>query len=221
MLDRQAELADIHLDAAKRSNQRAREQIQAVLARIDHRLKEKDWRGNVGRVRTAFKERGGAAKLADLRADIRLRLLNDDSGLSATVAELSVATLDSAIKAASKGDLNEVVGHLRGIMDHALKGFESPEMGRQPIGLELPGVPRGKKTPRPPIGGGQDVKGWCVALGVCLAWAYSSLVASLIVCFAVPFCWCCFHLAALGTFAVHQLLCFAAFHGKCVEQGGP
>lgn len=199
-------MANIYRDAAKRSNQRAREQVQAVLARIDYRLKQKDWKGNVDRVRTAFKEHGGAAKLTDLRADIRLRLLNDDSGLSANVAKLSLLAVDSAIKAASKGDLNEVAGHLRRIMDSALHGFESPEMGRQPIGLEFPDGPQAK-TKRPPIRGGQDVKGWCVVLAVCLAWAYSSFVVALIVCFAVPFCFCCYHMAAALTFAAHQALC--------------
>jgi len=67
----------------------------------------------------------------------------------------------------------------------------------------------------PAIAGGQNVNGWCVALGACLAWAYSSLIASLIACFVIPFCWCCFHLAALGTFAIHQLLCIAAFSSGC------
>lgn len=215
----ETQVADVYRQAAERSNQRAQEQVQAVLARLNHRTKEKDWKGHVNRVRTAFKERGGATKLTDLREEIRVRLLHDDSGLSASVAELSLTALDAATKAASRGDLNEVAAHMRGIMESALQGFASPEMGRQPIGIGLHEGSHGKAKRRP-IGGGQDVKGWCVALGVCLAWAYSSLIASLIICFAVPFCWCCFHLAVLGAFMVHHLACFAAFYGPCRAQGG-
>jgi hypothetical protein len=81
-----SEVIEIYSDSAKRSNQRAREQVQTVLDRLVHQTKQKGWESNVVRVKQAFKDRGGSAKLADLRADIRLRLLNDDSGLSATVA---------------------------------------------------------------------------------------------------------------------------------------
>jgi hypothetical protein len=207
-------MASTYREAAKRSNQRAREQAQTVLDRLDQRLKEKDWKGHVNRVRAAFKERGGAAKLADLREDIRLRLLNDDAGISANLAELSMTALDGAIKAASKGDLDEVAAHLRGVMDFALRAFESPEMGRQPVGIGMPNTRRGK-TKRPPIGGGVVDAGWCAALAACLIWAYSSLVVSLILCGAIPFCWCCIHLLILGTFAVHETLCHVLFQKRC------
>jgi hypothetical protein len=212
-----SEIASIHSDAATRSNQRAQEQVQTVLARIDHVLRGDDWSGHVERVRAAFRERGGAKKLKGLRADIRLQLLDDDPGISATLAELSLVALDSAINAASEGDLDQVAGHMRGIMDYALRGFESPEMGRQPIGLGLFDDER-SDSGSPPIGGGADA-GWCVALAACLAWAWSSLIASLIVCFAVPFCWCCFHMFALGTFALHQIACIAALGPACGRPG--
>lgn len=214
-----SEVVGIHSDAAARSNQRAQEQVRAVLARIDHQLQDKDWSGHVARVRAAFKERGGEKKLADLRADVRLHLLDDDPGLSATAAELSLAALDAALKAASEGDLDQLAGHMRGVMDYALRGFESKEMGRQPVGLGLLDGAKADGGPAP-VGGAADVNGWCVALYACLAWAWSSLIASLIVCFAVPFCWCCFHMAALFTFMVHQFACIAAFATPCSRQGG-
>jgi hypothetical protein len=183
-----------------------------VLARIDHVLGADDWSGHVERVGAAFKEHGGSKKLEDLRADIRLRLLDDDTGLSAPVAELSMACLDGAIKAASDGNLNQVVAHMRNTMEGALRGFAAPEMGRQSIGLGLFHDERGDSG-SPPIGGGDT--GWCVALAACLAWAYSSLIASLIACFAFIWCVCCWHLAIMGTFAVHQLACFAVFQPLC------
>lgn len=206
------EVASIHSDAATRSNQRAQEQVRTVLARIDHVRQGDDWGGHVERVRVAFKERDGAQKLIDLRADIRLSLLDTDPGLSATVAEFSLAALDGAIKAASEGDLNEVVGHMRGLMEASLRGFESPEMGRQSVGHGLLEDQRGDSGPSP-IGGAST--GWCVALGACIAWAVSSLVVSMILCFAIPFCWCCLHLAFLGTFALHMIACALIFDPLC------
>ena len=135
-----AEVSSIHLDAAKRSNQRAREQAQTVLARIDDLVQQKTWAEHVRRVREAFRERGGAAKLNAFREDVRLNLLNNDSGMSAVVARLSVTVLDSAIKSAAEGDLNHIAAHLRGVMAAALSGFEAPDMGRQPVGLGLLGA---------------------------------------------------------------------------------
>lgn len=211
-----AEVSTIHLDAAKRSNRRAQEQIQTVLARMDHTREADDWSGHVERVRAAFKEQNGPEKLDDLRADIRLRLLDDGTGLSATVAELSMACLDGAIKAASAGDLNEVVAHMQGTMEGSLRGFASPEMGRQSIGLGLfDDKPAGGS---PPIGGGDT--GWCIALAACLAWAYSSLIASMIACFAFIWCVCCWHLAILGTFFAHQLACVTILAPLCNRKTG-
>jgi len=207
-------VADVYRDAAKRFNQRAQEQIETVLARIDHRIHEADWKGTVDRVRSAFNARGGASKLADLRADIRLRLLNDDSGVNGATARLLSATLDGAIKAAAKGDLNEIVAYARGIMANGLKGFQSPEMGRQAVGLGLlPDRKVGKtKRPRPVRGGANE--GWCVAAAVCVGWNVSSIIFCLIACFATPFCWCCYHLACFGTFLLVNLGCVALIQ-KC------
>jgi hypothetical protein len=206
------EISDIHLSAAKRSNERVREQAQTVLARIDDLAKQDVWRSHVSRVKKEFKQREGVQKLKNAREDIRLALLNDDSGMSANVAKLSLTTLDRAIEAAAKGDLDRILVHLRAVMTAALKGFESSDMGRQAVGLGLLGSDDSSDTPE--IRGGADT-GWCVALAACLAWAYSSLIASMVICFATPFCWCCFHLAVLGTFAVHQLACLLALEPAC------
>src|SRR5258706_9231071 len=116
-------IAKVHREAAERSNRRSRQQAHAVIARIDHRLKEKDWPAHVERVRAAFKEQGGAEKLADLRADIRLRLLEEDPGVSAAMAELALSVLDGASKAAAQGDLNQLLAHMRATMDYAMRGF--------------------------------------------------------------------------------------------------
>jgi hypothetical protein len=203
-----SEVASIHADAAARSNQRAQDQVRTVLARIDHVVQGEDWAGHVQRVRKAFKEHDGTRKLVDLRADVRLRLLEADPGMNAAVAELTLASLDGAIKAASEGDLNEVIGHMREVMAAALRGFESPEMGRQSIGHGLLEDERDDG-----IGGGST--GWCIALAACIAWAVSSLVASLIACFAFIWCVCCWHLAILATFAAHMLLCSVILDPLC------
>jgi hypothetical protein len=206
-------VADIYRDAAKRSNKRAQEQIQTVLARIDHRITEADWKGTVDRVRNAFNERDGASKLANLRDDIRLHLLNDDPGVNAATARLLLATLDGAIKAASKGDLNEIVAYARGIMANGLKGFQSPEMGRQPVGLGLLPDRKLGKTKRPRVRGGAN-EGWCIAAAVCWGWNVTSVIFCIVACFLTPFCWCCYALACIGVFGAVNFGC-AALTQKC------
>lgn len=198
-----SEVSKTYYDAAERSNRRGREQLQTVISAIDARLAKKDWKATVERVRVAFKDRGGAQKLADLREDVRVRLLNEEPGISARHAELSLTVLDDATKVASSGDLNDVLGHMRKIMDWALHEFESAEMGRQ-----LGQLPLSDQK-------GIRDEGWCIAMSACLAWAWSSLIACLIVCFALPFCWCCFHFAVLVTFMAHQLLCAVILGPLC------
>jgi len=210
-----SEVAGIQSGAATRTSERAREQVQTVLDRLDHVRRGDDWPQHVERVRSAFQKRGGGGKrFEDLRADLRLRMLDDNPGLSASVAELSLTMLDGAIKAGSEGDLDKVADQMRRIMQYALRVYATPEMGRDQVDLGMLLEDRGNTRGRPPMSGGAD-SGWCAALGICLAWAYSSLIASLIVCFAVPFCWCCFHLAVLGTFMLHQFACIAAFANAC------
>ena len=206
-------VADIYGDAAKRSNKRAQEQIEAVLARIDNRINEADWKGTVERVRNTFNERDGASKLANLRDEIRVHLLNEDPGVNAATARLLLATLDGAIKAAAKGDLNEIVAYARGIMTNGLKGFQSPEMGRQPVGLGLLPDRKPGKAKRPPVRGGAN-EGWCVAAAVCMGWNVTSIIFCFCACFATPFCWCCYFMACLGTFAVVNFGC-AGLIQKC------
>jgi hypothetical protein len=203
-----SEVASIHADAAMRSNERAQEQIRTVIARIDHVLEGDDWDGHVKRVRKAFKEHDGTRKLVALRADVRLHLLEADSSLSANVAELTLASLDGAIKAASEGDLNQVVAHMRGIMDAALRGFESPEMGRQSIANGLLEDERGDG-----IGGAST--GWCVALAACIAWAWSSFFFTVIVCMAIPFCWCCISPLIFATAMLHVAGCYHFLQPLC------
>jgi len=206
------DVAQMHRDLAVRNNRRAREQFEFLGERIEARTKQDDWAGLVKEAEAAFSERGGAERLDDARAEIRMQLLQEDTGLSAAVSEQALALFDRTAERAKRGNLNDVLGLMRETCRTAGEGFGAEEMGRQaaPQAMTL-----GEGHP-PPVGGGQNVNGWCVALGVCLAWAYSSLIASLIVCFAVPFCWCCFHLAVLATFMVHQLACIAAFSGRCM-----
>ncbi|MFY2557111.1 hypothetical protein ACN469_05725 [Corallococcus terminator] len=211
----EGEVARIHHDAAVRSNHRAQEQAKTVIDRINHVLDDEGWRStHLERVRAAFKERGGAKKLEDMRADVRLHLLNDEPGLSASMAELSLSTLDAAIKSAAEGDLTHVVGHLRGVMEHCLRGFQSPDMGRQSVGLELHEKGQGSDKEPPPIGGGADT-GWCIALYACLSWAWSSFVFSMLCCNAIPFCWCCIAPAIFAATLLHTFLCVDQFERRC------
>src|SRR5215813_10960241 len=48
------EVSDIHLGAARRSNERARQQVQAVVARIDDLAKQDAWSSHVTRVKREF-----------------------------------------------------------------------------------------------------------------------------------------------------------------------
>jgi|GEM_PF-5338773 len=210
-----AEVARMHHDAAVRSNHRAREQAQTVIDRINHVLDDEGWRStHLERVRTAFKERGGAKKLEDARADVRLHLLNDEPGLSASMAELSLSTLDAAIKSASEGDLTQVVGHLRGVMERGLRGFQSTGTGRQPAALES--LQNGQSSDEePPTLGARADPGWCVALYACLAWAWSSFVFSMLCCNAIPFCWCCIAPVIFAASLLHTFLCVDQFERRC------
>ncbi len=142
---------------------------------------------------------------------MRMQFLEQDPGLSGPVAGQALALLDRGLERARSGSLDSVLDLMREHCKLALEGFAGEEMGRQPSAQVFHGPDGGP----PRIAGGQNVNGWCVALGACLAWAYSSLIASLIACFVIPFCWCCFHLAVLATFMVHQLVCIAAFSPNC------
>jgi hypothetical protein len=206
------DVARMHRDVATRNNRRACEQFGFLIQGIEARTKADDWAGIVKEAEAGFREHGGRERLEDARAEIRMHLLDQDPGLSAAVSEQALALFDRTAERAAEGNLTSVLGLMKENCQLALEGFSSDEMGRQPSAqtMHLSG------DDPPPVGGGQNVNGWCVALGVCLAWAYSSLVASLIVCFAIPFCWCCFHLAVLATFAVHQIACIAAFSGRCM-----
>jgi hypothetical protein len=206
-------VAEMHRDSATRHNRRARQQLGFLIQRIDARLEAKDWASIVKEAEAGFLEHGGREHLEDARAEIRMNLLEQEPGLTAAVSEQALALFDRAAARAKNGNLTSVLELMRENCEVALEGFASDQMGRQPAaqGLYL------SEGEPPPISGGQNVNGWCVALGACLAWAYSSLIASLIICFAVIFCWCCFHLAVLGTFAIHQLACFLAFQPACAS----
>jgi hypothetical protein len=203
-----SEVASIHADAAARSNQRAQEQVRTVIARIDHVVQGDDWTAQAERIRRAFKERDGALMLVALRADVRLHLLEGDPGVNASAAELTLASLDGAVKSASEGDLNRMVGHMREVMQAALRGFESPEMGRQSIGHGLLEDERGDG-----VGGGST--GWCIALAACIAWAWSSSVFSVACCAAIPFCWCCLTPIIFAVAVLHTAGCLHFLQPLC------
>ncbi len=206
------EVARMTSEAATRVNQRAQEQIRTVLSRIDFVREGDDWAAHVERIRSGFAEHNGRKMLDDARADVLLRLLEDEPGLSASAAHLAVAGLDGAIDAASDGDLDQVVGYMRLVMENALQGFSEPEMGRQSVGHDLLDQIRGAKSSKPARA--RD-EGACTALLICLAWAWSSFIASIIICAVVPFCWCCFAWAAGLTLAAHQTLCGLIFGTAC------
>src|SRR5262249_17209373 len=147
----------LYKDAAVRAQNRAATQLSTTVELIKHRMNQKDWAAHVKRVRVAFKSRGGTEKLRSLREDFRLQMLEGGPVISADVAELSLVVLDGAVRAASGGDLNKCMKHLLGIMDFALRGVQSPEIGRQSIPLDM--SPEGNFDEPPPIRGAQDVKG--------------------------------------------------------------
>ena len=207
------EVANVQLDAAKRANQRARDHAQAVLERIDRLVRSDDWGAHVERVRAAFQERGGGRRrLEDACEDLRLQLLNEEPGVSPSVAELTMRAFDRVLDAASKGDLNQMVGHMRRIMEGALHAFESPEMGRQWIGSQMiEDVMRDRGIP--PIAGAARDEGWCAAWAACIAWAISSLAACLVICFVWGFC--SWHMACFAGESAHILACSLIFGNLC------
>ena len=136
----------------------------------------------------------------------------EEPGVSPSVAELTMRAFDRVLDAASKGDLNQMVGHMRRIMEGALHAFESPEMGRQWIGSQMiEDVMRDRGIP--PIAGAARDKGWCAAWAACIAWAISSLAACLVICFVWGFC--SWHMACFAGESAHILACSLIFGNLC------
>jgi len=206
----------MHRDAATRSNRRAVQQLGFVVDRIDARRKAEDWPGIVKDAQAGFREHGGRERVDDAREELRIHLLDQDAGPSAPVAEQLLALFDQAAERASEGSLDAVLDLMREGAQFASDGFASEQMGRQPAAHAS--ALFGSGPPR--AAGGQNVNGWCVALAACEVWAWSSYFAALAICFAVPFCWCCFFpvisLALLG----HHLTCLALFAGGCSSTAG-
>lgn len=206
-----ADVARIHRDAAVRGNRRARQQLGFLIERIDARRKADDWPGLVKQTEASFGEHGGKERLDDARADFQVRLLEEDPGMSAAVAEQALALFDHMSKRAQRGDLNAVLDVMRETCEMAQAGMASDEMGRQPAPQVVHLFPDGASG----VAGAQNVNGWCVALVACEAWAVSSFIAATVVCALVPFCWCCFYPALLAAFLAHHLSCLAVFAPLC------
>ena len=146
-----SDVAKVHSAAATRVNERARDQIQMVMDRLEEVRRGDDWPGNVARMRAGFQDRDGAKRLDDARADLRLAMLEDDPGLKASVAEFSLRILDNTLRVAAGGDLDQIADHLRKIMENAVKR----------ILLAGDGTPAG----RPRVVGGQSGRQWLPAAG--------------------------------------------------------
>lgn len=205
------DVARMHHETARRHNRWACDQLGFLADRIDARIKADDWRGLAEEAQGAFGKHGGRDRLDDARAEVRMLLLDERMG--AAVSEQALALFDRVAEQGRDGNLTSVLEFMRDSCMTARKAFASDEMGRQ---AAAQAIYLDHRDP-PPVAGGQNVNGWCVALAACLAWAYSSLIASLIACFVIPFCWCCFHVAVLATFAVHQLGCLLAFNNACMS----
>lgn len=206
-----ADVARMHRDAADRGNRRARQQLGALIERIDARRKAEDWPGLAKQTEASFAEHAGTERLADGRADFQIRLLEEDPSMSAAVAEQALGLFDHMAERAQRGDLNAVLDLMRDTCQVAQAGMESDQMGRQPAAQVSGLFPDGASG----AAGGQNVNGWCVALAACEAWAISSFIAATIVCAAVPFCWCCFYPILLAAFFGHHLTCLAVFAPGC------
>jgi hypothetical protein len=205
------DVARMHRDAAVRGNRRAGQQLGFLIERIDARRNADDWPGLVKHTEASFGEHQGKERLDDARADFKVRLLEEDPGMSAAVAEQALALFDHMTKRTQRGDLNAVLDLMRETCEVAQAGMASDEMGRQPapqVAHLFPGGATG-------AAGGQNVNGWCVALAACEAWAISSFIASTIICMAVPFCWCCFYPILMAAFFGHHLTCLAVFAPGC------
>ena len=207
-----ADVAELHRAAARRENRRACKQLEIVAERIDARRNDKDWAALVKRTRDDFRKHGGRQSLTDTRDDLRLRLFEQDPGLSGPVSEQALGLFDRTVEIAGDGDLNKMLDLMKEHCRAAREGFAEEQMGRQPASQALYHTdPRGG----PEIAGGQDVNGWCVALAACIAWATSSLVASIIICAAIVLCWCCFIPALLFSYGLHMATCSIAFQMGC------
>lgn len=210
------DVARMHRDAAVRSNRRARQQFEFLIERIDARRKADDWPGLVKQAGASFGEHGGRERLDDARADFQVHLLEEDPGMSAAVAEQALALFDHTSKRAGRGDPDAVLDVMRETCELAQTGLASDEMGRQPA----PQVAHLFRNGPSGAAGGQNVNGWCVALGLCEAWAISSFIAATIICLAIPFCWCCFYPVLMAAFLGHHFTCLAVFAPGCSSGKG-
>jgi len=201
----------MHRDAAVRCNRRARDQLGFVIQRMEDRRQKDDWSGIVEEAQAGFQEHGGRDGIEDAREEFRRLLLDEEPGLSAALCEQTLMLFDVTAERAGRGDLNAVVDLMLEAAEFGRDGFASEEMGRQPA----PQVRAMFRGGPPTIAGGQDVNGWCVVAAACMVWAQASLFASIVICFAVPFCWCCFLPVLLIAFAAHFATCTAILAAGC------
>lgn len=210
-----AEAEALHRATARRHNRRAVQQYDFLAQRIQaHRKQQSGWDELVQGAKAGFREHGGLQSVADAREEFRVHLYTMDRGLTADVSEQALRLFDRIAERFGDGDLDAGLDLLHEQAVIARDAFAQDDMGRAPASQAL----FHDDSSGPIIAGGQNVNGWCIALGVCLAWAISSLIASLIICFAVPFCWCCFHLVLMGSFLAHEATCLVLFDAPCRAQ---
>ncbi len=206
----------MHRDAAVRSNRRASQQFGFLIERIDARRQAEDWPGLVKQAQASFADHGGKERVQDALSDFQVHLLDEDPGMSADVAEQALALFDHMAKRAGQGDLDAVLDLMRESCELAQSGLASDEMGRQ----VAPQVAHLFRDGHSGAAGGQNVNGWCVALGLCEAWAISSFIAATFICMAIPFCFCCFYPVLLAAFLAHHFTCLALFAPGCSSGKG-
>ena len=185
----------LHFEAAGRAALRARNQMQNVLARIDGVRQREDWSANLEKIRTEFLARNGRSALDDARADLRLRWLEEDPGVNAKTAQLMLATLDSQFALAIDGDLDQIVdGMRRTLGDASLSLVPSSENDRQFWPSDIASLAASETC--------------TIIFDACIIWAFLSLAAGIVICFAV--CWCCFAWVLFLAYSAHFLSCVAA-----------
>jgi len=160
-----AEVAALHRRAAERDNRQALRLVRAAQEGLRNRTAQEDWQDRASALDEAFGAQDGASALQDMRERWVETMYETD--LDAGDSREAVEIFDKAVSASREG-VASLIRWFDDQLTQAGEALSSPTMGR---------------NPHPPLTDNQ---------AACLAVVAANTTIATIVCFATPFCWCCY-----------------------------
>jgi len=178
------EVAALYREDAERDRAQAVRQFRGVMARLDSRLGQDDWRELADRSTREFEERDGAALFEDARGRLRLEVLEMD-GVPGPDAAVMMQVFSESLDRARAEGLDGAARLLRERLEAGMQALQSPGMGREQAS---------------PLTQNQTI-----CLGIVSAMATAMMIA----CAFAPYCWCCGWWVIILWLAAAQILCIA------------